>query len=337
MTPQQPNATPPQPSAATGIRTLPSADGSEADAPVATPVVEARGLVKHYGAFEAVRGIDLRIEAGECFGLLGPNGSGKTTTVRMIQAVSPVTAGALRVFGMDVARQPREIKAAIGVCPQESNLDGDFSVERNLLVFARYFGIARDEARRRADELIEFFHLADKRDQKIDNLSGGLKRRLQIARALINRPRLLILDEPTTGLDPQARHQIWNAVRDLRRRGLTSLLTTHFMDEAEMLCDRLVIMDAGRIIEEGSPRGLIDRHVGQEVIEIEDPPAELEAWLTERAIGHELHSERAHIHARDARGLLDEITGRGWAERFILRRATLEDVFLKLTGRGLRD
>lgn len=245
------------------------------------PVIKVSGLRKNYGEFCAVDGIDFEIEKGECFGLLGPNGAGKTTTVKMLTCVLPVTGGDITVEGMSVKERPVDIKYILGVCPQDINLDPDFSVFTNLMVYSRYFDIPRPEAERRASELIERFHLHDKLERPIEDLSGGLKKRLLIARALINRPRVLVLDEPTTGLDPQSRRQIWEEVRSMKAGGLTTLLTTHYIEEAGLLCDRLVIIDGGRIIEKGAPQSLIDRH----------------------------------------------LDGKG----------TLEDVFLKLTGKKLRD
>ena len=301
------------------------------------PIVEAEGLIKRFDAFEAVRGIDFSIPAGMCFGLLGPNGSGKTTTVRMVHCVTPPSAGRLRVFGMGVAESPREIKARIGVCAQEETLDSDFTVRRNLEVFARYFGISSRRARERAGELIEFFQLEAKSAQKIETLSGGLKRRLQIARALVNEPDLLILDEPTTGLDPQARHQIWEMVRQLKRRGLTVILTTHYMEEASMLCDELAFMGEGRIVERGAPKALIERHVGRDVLEIEETSEALEGWLTEHGESWERVGERLHVRTADGRPLLARLTEERLAQHVTLRHATLEDVFLKLTGRHLNE
>jgi lipooligosaccharide transport system ATP-binding protein len=300
-------------------------------------ILTAEGLTKRFGDFTAVDGIDFEIYRGECFGLLGPNGAGKTTTVKMIHAAVPITAGTLHVLGKDVSRCPRAVKAAIGVCPQDVNLDPDFSVRKNLIVYARYFGIGGTRARAKADELIEFFQLGEKRDQKIESLSGGLKKRLLIVRALVNEPRILILDEPTTGLDPQARHQIWDKVRELKRSGTTIVLTTHYMEEAATLCDRLVIMDGGSIIERGAPASLIERHIGREVIEMEDYPPHTAPYLEERAIPFEIYSDRIYIYAASARDILADLTDRFPSGKVALRQATLEDVFLKLTGRQLRE
>jgi lipooligosaccharide transport system ATP-binding protein len=300
-------------------------------------ILFAEKLTKHYGDLVAVDAIDFEIMAGECFGLLGPNGAGKTTTVKMIHAAVPITAGTLRVFGKDIAKEPREIKARIGVCPQDINLDQDFSVIKNLIVFARYFGIGTAAARRKAESLIEFFQLGDRRDQKIETLSGGLKKRLLVVRALVNDPRLLILDEPTAGLDPQARHQIWDTVRELKRSGTTIILTTHYMEEAAMLCDRLVIMDGGKIIERGAPAELVERHLGRDVIEIEEAPAGIEERFCTSGIPCESHAGRLYVYTDDGRGLLPRVTEELAGGKVVLRQATLEDVFLRLTGRQLRE
>jgi lipooligosaccharide transport system ATP-binding protein len=301
------------------------------------PVLTATGLTKLYGDLAAVNGIDFEIFPGECFGFLGPNGAGKTTTVKMIHASVPVTEGCLCVFGHDITSCIREIKARIGVCPQDVNLDQDFTVKKNLIVFARYFGIKAATAAARAEELIDFFQLGEKSDQIIENLSGGMKKRLLIVRALVNDPDLLILDEPTTGLDPQARHQIWEKVRELRKKGKTIILTTHYMEEAEALCDRLVIMDRGRIIEKGSPAELVEKHIGREVLEIEDPsPAVLEA-VEKSGARHETHAGRTYVFTGDGRALLTAISGEERPGQVVLRRASLEDVFLQLTGRQLRE
>jgi lipooligosaccharide transport system ATP-binding protein len=228
---------------------------------VTPPVVKATGLRKNYGELRAVDGIDFEIGRGECFGLLGPNGAGKTTTVKMLTCALPVSGGDITVEGLSVNKDPRGIKYLLGVCPQEVNLDPDFSVVKNLIVYSRYFDIPAPEARKRAEELIERFHLHDKLERPVEDLSGGMKKRLLMARALINRPQVLVLDEPTTGLDPQSRRQIWEEVRSMKRNGLTTLLTTHYIEEAELLCDRLVIVDNGKIIEQGTPMQLIEKHL----------------------------------------------------------------------------
>jgi lipooligosaccharide transport system ATP-binding protein len=299
-------------------------------------VVEADGLVKRYNGFTAVNGIDLRIRRGECFGFLGPNGAGKTTTIRMIHCFTPVTEGRLRVFGLDALSHARAIKSRIGVCPQEDNLDIDFSVRKNLLVFSRYFGIPKQEAEKRADELIRFVDLAPRSGAHIRELSAGMKRRLIIARALINKPEMLILDEPTTGLDPQARHQIWERVRNLKKGGATILLTTHYMEEASQLCDRLVIVDSGKIIAGGEPDALIAEHIARDVIEIEDPPEALVGELAAAGRRFEKMGARLFIHSPDGDGEGIDLARRFGLEHIQIRRATLEDVFLKLTGREIR-
>ena len=232
------------------------------------PLIEAHGLTKRYGDFVAVDGIDFSVARGETFGFLGPNGAGKSSTMRMIGAVSPVSGGTLRVLGRDPEREGPAIRERLGVVPQEDNLDLELDVGENLVVYGRFFGLPRDEIRRRSDELLEFVQLADRRDARVDSLSGGMKRRLTIARALVNEPELMLLDEPTTGLDPQARHALWDRLYRLKQRGVTLVLTTHYMDEAEQLCDRLVIMDRAKIVAEGSPRTLIERFVEREVVEL---------------------------------------------------------------------
>src|SRR2546426_9400110 len=259
-------------------------------------VIEARGLTKRYGQLTAGEGVTFAIKAGECFGFLGPNGAGRPSTVKMIHSSSAVPAGDLKVFGMDVRREPRTIKARIGVCQQEDNLDPDFSVRKNLTVFARYFGIPATAAEERARELLEFMGLWERRDARIRELSGGLKRRLVIARALVNRPDLLILDEPTTGLDPQSRHQVWDRVRTLRKQGRTILLTTHYMDEAQTLCDRLVIMDHGRILVEGPPADLVRTRVGREVVEVWGFPPALVAHVKEQGWSFDSDTHRLWIY-----------------------------------------
>jgi lipooligosaccharide transport system ATP-binding protein len=299
-------------------------------------VINAINLRKEFDELTAVAGINFSIEEGECFGFLGPNGAGKSTTMRMIYCVSPLTSGTLNVLGMDVKEDhQRDIKARIGVVPQENNLDVDFTVHKNLTVYARYFRIDQEVAAKRADELIDFMQLKDKRDSKIDELSGGLKRRLIIARALINDPRILILDEPTTGLDPQARHLIWERVRELRKRKVTVLLTTHYMDEAEQLCDRIIIMDKGKIVAEGNPRDLIEKHVSSQVLEMIPPSEELIQLVKENGWNYERYADRVFVYTDDSETVLAQIKGKVSLDRSIIRNASLEDVFLKLTGRGL--
>jgi lipooligosaccharide transport system ATP-binding protein len=301
-----------------------------------TPVIKAVNLRKQFDEVVAVAGINFSIEEGECFGFLGPNGAGKSTTMRMIYCVSPLTSGTLNVLGMDVSEdRQREIKALIGVVPQENNLDADFTVHKNLTVYARYFQIDPGLASKRADELIDFMQLKEKRDSKIDELSGGLKRRLIIARALINDPRILILDEPTTGLDPQARHLIWERVRELKKRKVTVILTTHYMDEAEQLCDRLIILDKGKIVAEGNPRDLIEKHVSSQVLEMIPPSDELIRLVTQNGWNFERYADRIFVYTDDSASVLAQIKGKVPLERSIIRNASLEDVFLKLTGRGL--
>ena len=306
------------------------------------PIVKAAGLRKRYGTNEVVCGIDFEVAPRECFGVLGPNGAGKTTTIRMITCFSPMSAGRLEVFGLPVVpANYRAIKARLGLAPQEENLDPDLSVEMNLLVYASYFGIGRAEARARVGELLEFAQLTEKAKARIDTLSGGMKRRLVLGRALINRPELLVLDEPTTGLDPQARHLVWERLRELKRGGVAMLLTTHYMEEAAQLCDRLVVMDHGRIISEGAPAALIERHVGREVIEVftgGDAAHRARVLALCRPFGGrvEVVADAVVIHLNgqtDSRATLAILAG----EEFVHRRATLEDVFLTLTGRELRE
>ena len=299
-------------------------------------MISAINLRKEFDELTAVGGISFSIEEGECFGFLGPNGAGKSTTMRMIYCVSPLTSGTLNVLGMDVTEdRQRDIKALIGVVPQENNLDPDFTVHKNLTVYARYFQIEPKLASKRADELIEFMQLTEKRDSKIEELSGGMKRRLIIARALINDPRILILDEPTTGLDPQARHLIWERVRKLKKRKVTVILTTHYMDEAEQLCDRLIILDKGKIVAEGNPRDLIEKHVSSQVLEMIPPSDELLQIITNNGWTFERYADRIFVYTNDSAAVLAQIKGKVPLERSIIRNATLEDVFLKLTGRGL--
>jgi lipooligosaccharide transport system ATP-binding protein len=306
------------------------------------PAVSARALEKSYGDRLAVDRVDFEVPPGICFGFLGPNGAGKTTTMKMIYGLATVGGGELRVLGMDATRERRRIKARIGVVPQETNLDGDLTVRENLLQQATYYGIGSDVARARAGELLEFALIADRAGERIQALSGGMKRRLLIARSLINDPELIVLDEPTTGLDPQARLAVWRALERLRRRGVTLLLTTHYMEEAARLCDSLLIMDEGRIVAEGRPAELVRRYAGREALELDlaeecDPQA-LVAALGERADGHELHDGALTLYADDAEELLRSLDhDRFPTESAMVRRATLEDVFLRLTGRTLRE
>jgi lipooligosaccharide transport system ATP-binding protein len=304
--------------------------------------VSARGLTKSYGERLAVDGVDFEVEPGICFGFLGPNGAGKTTTMKMIYGLAAVDGGELLVLGLDARWARRAIKSRIGVVPQETNLDGDLTVRENLLQQARYFGIDAGKARQRAGELLEFALLADRADERIHGLSGGMKRRLLISRALIGDPELVVLDEPTTGLDPQARLAVWGALDRLRRRGVTLLLTTHYMEEAERLCDRLVIMDEGRIVTDGKPSDLVRSHVGREVLELQlDPgcdPERLVSSLDGRIQGHDLSEGTLMLYADNAESLLEQMDHAAFpTESALVRRATLEDVFLRLTGRSLRE
>lgn len=303
-----------------------------------TRIVLAEHLTKKFGNFVAVDNIDFYVNQGECFGFLGPNGAGKTTTMKMIYCVLPKTSGKLEVMGLDVDTHPREIKEIIGVAPQENNLDPDFSVYQNLIVYSRYFNIPREEAAERADKLLDFFQLQDKRDVIIEKLSSGMKRRLILARALLNEPKILILDEPTTGLDPQARHLIWEKLRQLKREGVTIILTTHYMEEAAQLCDRLVIMDYGRILVEGKPYELVEKFIGKEVLEVTGD-GEIVSYLHENyaRLEFEVVGDKIYIFVDEPEVLLAGLSKRFRVEQTIIRRATLEDVFLKLTGRGLRE
>lgn len=300
-------------------------------------VIEARGLRKRYGSFTAVDGVDFYIRSGECFGFLGPNGAGKTTTVKMIHCTSPISAGELRVFGQNVREHPREIKARVGVCSQDNNLDPDFTVRKNLTVFARYFGIPARLAEERASSLLSFMGLSDRQNSRIKDLSGGLMRRLVIARALVNEPALLILDEPTTGLDPQSRHQVWERVRMLKRQGKTILLTTHYMDEAQILCDRLVIMDYGKILVNGPPAELVQNHLSKEVVEVWGYGPELVEHARGSGWTFETHMDRLFVYTDAAEQVFTEIAAKHASDRCTIRTAGLEDLFLKLTGRELRE
>ncbi|WP_310738092.1 ABC transporter ATP-binding protein [Microbispora sp. H10670] len=307
------------------------------------PLIVARGLVKRFGDFTAVDGIDLEVAPGEAFGFLGPNGAGKSSTMRMIGCVSVPTAGELRILGMDAVRDGPRIRARLGVCPQLDNLDPDLTVRENLVTYARYFGLSRAESRRRADELLEFVQLSDRANGKVEPLSGGMKRRLTIARAMVNEPDLVLLDEPTTGLDPQARHLLWERLFRLKQRGATLVLTTHYMDEAEQLCDRLVVMDGGRIVAEGSPRSLIETYSTAEVVELRFPDG-LEGVAGHAAalegVGKRVDPlpDRVLVYVDDGDAALAEVQRRGLEPSSVLvRRSTLEDVFLHLTGRTLVD
>ncbi len=301
-------------------------------------VVRASSVRKSYGELEVVKGVDFEVAAGECFGILGPNGAGKTTLIKMMICFSPLGGGELEIFGEDVRTGGRSIKARLGVVPQEDDLDPDLTVRENLITFAGYFDIARRVAVQRADELIAFMQLESKVNETIMHLSGGLKRRLTIARALMNEPELVVLDEPTTGLDPQARITIWQKLRGLKEKGIGMILTTHYMDEAERLCDRIVVMDRGSILARGTPASLIKEHVGDEVLEYRHTELETPRFtgaLRDRGLRCELAGDTTFVFVEraDASAVMDSI-----AERpEIHRRATLEDVFLRLTGRDLRE
>ena len=299
--------------------------------------ISAENLVKKFNDFIAVKGISFQIAAGECFGFLGPNGAGKTTTIKMIHCVSPITAGTVTVFNEKSSLNNRRIKRMTGVIPQEINLDDSLTVWENLVIFARFFDLSRAEARQRAAGLLQFIELEAKKNSRISELSTGMKRRVLIARALLNQPRLIIADEPTTGLDPQARHLIWQRLRSLKSQGVTVLLTTQYLEEAEQLCDRLLIMHEGRILKEGNPRRLVEDEIGREVVEIRVPAAEdsrLLALLSAESGGHERAGDTLYLYCREGHDLRKKIMDLDLPQvRY--RPATLEDVFLKLTGRGL--
>ena len=300
-------------------------------------IINIQNLVKQFDGFTAVNDISFSVDRGEFFGLLGPNGAGKTTTIRMLYGFSPPTRGRLRIFGMDIRTDFRRIKLKIGVCQQENTLDPDLSVEQNLHVFAGYFSIPKKEAGERTEELLDFFALSHKKDAKVIELSGGMARRLILARSLINRPELLILDEPTTGLDPQSRHQVWEKLEDLKKTGLTVVITTHNMEEASHLCDRLVIVDHGKILVDGSPEALIDRHAGSNIIEIEGPDQTLIEYIKENDIGYDDLGRRLILYETEEKDLNNTIRERFCNDKCIYRNSTLEDVFLRLTGRELRE
>ncbi len=309
-------------------------------------MIRARDLRKSFSSktgepVEAVKGIDLDVRRGEAFGFLGPNGAGKSSTMRMIAAVSPASGGELRILGMDPAADGPAIRGRLGVCPQEDTLDTELNVFDNLYIYGRYFAIPKAEVRARADELLEFVQLADKRNSKVEALSGGMKRRLTIARSLINRPDLLLLDEPTTGLDPQARHVVWDRLFRLKQQGVTLVITTHYMDEAEQLCDRLVVMDKGVIAAEGSPLELIRQHSTREVAELRFPVGDHDATAEKIAdLGDrvEVLPDRILVYSDDGEHVLAKVHERGLDPiATLVRRSTLEDVFLRLTGRTLVD
>jgi lipooligosaccharide transport system ATP-binding protein len=305
-------------------------------------LIRARGLTKKFGEFTAVDGIDFDLRRGEAFGFLGPNGAGKSSTMRMIGCVSPPTEGELTILGMDPVADGPRIRARLGVVPQEDTLDVELTVRENLLIYGRYFGLSRDVISERTERLLDFVQLTDRGDDEVEPLSGGLKRRLTIARSLINEPELLLLDEPTTGLDPQARHVVWDRLFRLKRRGVTLILTTHYMDEAEQLCDRLVVMDGGKIVAGGSPRELIERYSTAEVLELRFDPGEHEQAAEKlagvRADRSEVLADRILLYIPNGDVALTAVRNLGLEPlTSLVRRSTLEDVFLRLTGRRLED
>ena len=301
------------------------------------PIIEVQHLFKKFQDVTAVDGISFTVGQGEFFGLLGPNGAGKTTTIRMLYGFSPPTRGVIRVFGMEISRDWRKIKARIGVCQQDNTLDPDLTVEQNLIVFASYFSIPSKEAAIRSRELLEFFALSNRRNAKVMDLSGGMIRRLILARSLINRPDLLILDEPTTGLDPQSRHQVWDRLEKLKASGLSVVLTTHYMEEASRLCDRLVIVDRGKILVDGSPGELIQKHAGHHVIEIGGPDQALRDYLKAHHVAHDDLGQRIILYTPEENDVSAAVRDNFCHEQCTFRSGTLEDVFLRLTGRELRE
>jgi lipooligosaccharide transport system ATP-binding protein len=317
----------------------PAAHGDAVAGARQAPLVEARQLTKRFGIFTAVDAVDFDIAPGEAFGFLGPNGAGKTSTMRMISCMSPVTSGTLRVFGLDPATDGAQIRSRIGLVPQEDTLDLQLTVFDNLVVYGRYFDLPREVIRERAHSLLEFIQLAERAHERVEPLSGGMKRRLTIARSLISSPELLILDEPTTGLDPQARHLVWDRLYRLKQQGVTQVVTTHYMDEAEQLCDRLVIMDNARIVAEGPPHVLIDRYSTREVVELRFAGGDYvaaAARLDGLASRHEVLPDRLLLYTDDGEALVEQVRRTGITpERTLVRRSSLEDVFLHLTGRSL--
>ena len=312
------------------------------DAATQLPLVHARGLVKQFGELVAVDGIDFDVQRGEAFGFLGPNGAGKTSTMRMVGCVSPPSAGTLRILGLDPVADGAAIRARLGVVPQQDTLDMELTVRENIVIYGRYFGLARSELRTRADELLDFVQLTDRANSKVEPLSGGMKRRLTIARSLVNEPAVLLLDEPTTGLDPQARHTVWDRLFRLKQRGVTLILTTHYMDEAEQLCDRLVVMDKAKIVAEGSPRELITRYSTREVVELRFAVDQQPEQLADRMNGLvrrlEALPDRVLLYTDDGDATATRVHDLGLRpESVLVRRSTLEDVFLHLTGRTLVD
>jgi lipooligosaccharide transport system ATP-binding protein len=316
------------------------------DAAAQLPLVHARGLVKRFGDLVAVDCVDFDVERGEAFGFLGPNGAGKTSTMRMIGCVSPPSGGTLSILGLDPVTRGADIRARLGVVPQQDTLDMELTVRENIVIYGRYFGLPRGDLGKRADELIDFVQLNERANDKVEPLSGGMKRRLTIARSLVNDPEVLLLDEPTTGLDPQARHTVWDRLFRLKQRGVTLILTTHYMDEAEQLCDRLVVMDKGKIAAEGSPRELIGRYSTREVVELrfrgENRPEEVAAELSSRMDGLvrrlEALPDRLLLYTDDGDATASHLHELGLEpDSVLVRRSTLEDVFLHLTGRTLVD
>jgi lipooligosaccharide transport system ATP-binding protein len=316
------------------------------DAGAALPLVHARGLIKRFGELVAVDGVDFDVQRGEAFGFLGPNGAGKTSTMRMIGCVSPPSEGTLRILGLDPVAKGADIRARLGVVPQQDTLDMELTVRENIIIYGRYFGLPRSDLGRRADELIDFVQLGERANDKVEPLSGGMKRRLTIARSLVNDPEVLLLDEPTTGLDPQARHTVWDRLFRLKQRGVTQILTTHYMDEAEQLCDRLVVMDKGKIAAEGSPQELIRRYSTREVVElrfrVENRPEEVATELESRLDGFvrrlEALPDRLLLYTDDGDATASHVHELDLQpESVLVRRSTLEDVFLHLTGRTLVD
>jgi lipooligosaccharide transport system ATP-binding protein len=319
--------------AESGLNGLP--EKKQWDVTYMTSIIEATDLIKRYGEFTAVDGVSFQVRAGECYGLLGPNGAGKTSIIRMMYGFSPLSSGRMLLFGQDIERDWRAIRARIGVCQQGNTLDPDLSVEDNLAVFAGYFSMPAPRARARTEELLGFFALEKKRKAKVLELSGGLARRLMVARSLINEPELLILDEPTTGLDPQSRHLLWEKLMALRKEGVTLLLTTHYMEEASYLCDRLMILDYGKILIEGSPQPLIKHYVGDSAVEIEGVDETLRQYLVKNHINHDVLDQRIIVYADNS--VADYIRHHFCTEKCTFRAPTLEDVFLHLTGRELRE
>jgi lipooligosaccharide transport system ATP-binding protein len=303
-------------------------------------LIHARGLTKQFGALRAVDGIDFDVPRGEAFGFLGPNGAGKSSTMRMIGCVSPPSGGTLRILGMDPVKQGSEIRARLGVVPQADTLDNELTVRENLIIYGRYFGLSRSEVRQRAEELLDFVQLSERADSKVEPLSGGMKRRLTIARALVNDPEIILLDEPTTGLDPQARHVVWDRLFRLKQRGVTLILTTHYMDEAEQLCDRLVVMDNGKFAAEGSPLDLIREYSTREVVELRFPgeAPTVDAGMFDGMVSRvEVLPDRLLFYTDDGDALVPHAHERLQPQSVLVRRSTLEDVFLRLTGRTLID